>query len=209
MFFIVEVDNDGFQILDVNGNPIISKDRGDGDRLGVDATIAPGQSISLEPVSSNVSQSFREYCENGGSEDLRVDGSSSAVDFVVNADATDDIRISEIRFLLTITNFRENGSMFGQDPELTNGILLSIRSNSIDKDLINITLSEHFRELFSHSGTTVDRSGNNDVVSAGIYFGGAVSLVGGSSDYVRVRVRDDLTDNEYKYFTCTVTGIKG
>lgn len=178
-------------------------------RLQVETTIAPGQSVNIGgAVPDDVSQIFREYCEDGGSEDLRVDGSSTPVDFEVNADPSDDILINEIRFLLTVNNFKERGDKFGNGNALSNGILLQIRSNSIDRDLATIKISEHFREFFSPAGTTVDRTSSNDVVSAGLYLGGAIRLMGGSGDYVRVRIRDDLSGGDYKYFTCTVHGTK-
>ncbi len=74
--------------------------------------------------------------------------------------------------------------------------------------IANVQLTEDFFRLYSPGGVNLDRTGASDILSAGLFLGGAVMLEAGTSDQVKVTVRDDLSSGGlFNYFTVTVHGV--
>jgi hypothetical protein len=177
--------------------------------LQVESSIAPDSVISVTPPVSSSSNIFMQRVENGGSDDLSIDGSSVPVEFVVNADASDDIILYEVRFVMVVNSLSIDGTSFGSISALTNGVLLTVKSNSIETNIANLQINEDFLSLYSPGGTYLEYAAENDFIVSGMYFGGNTKLYAGSSDFVKITVRDDLSSAaKFKYFTCTVHGKK-
>ena len=127
-------------------------------------------------------------------QDLLVDGSTTPVDFDFDADLTQDIKLFEIRFLLTGQDLRLDGSSFGASSALTNGIRMAVISNGVETEMGVVKINEDFFQL-PFSKFLFDTAGPKDFLSLAQEFGGVVTLKAGDPvvDRVRVTVRDDLT----------------
>jgi hypothetical protein len=146
---------------------------------------------------------------NGGSPNLAVDGSSTPVQFTYDADGTDDIAINGLRFVASALEWKFELDHFGNGNELTNGLLLEIRANGGGSyvEVGNFKISEHFIEWADAGSWSVQPLGSDLLVAELLVCGMAV-LEGGSSDQVRVTVRDDLTDVGLYRASLVVRGTK-
>jgi len=169
---------------------------------------AVGNPVDSVPATTNAAQIYKSQVTNTGSTDLRVNGAGTPVDFDVAADPTNDIWLSEVRFVLVVNPLLAEGGKFGPINALTNGVRIQVRSNGVTTDIGNVKITEDFLAFPSRGGTVVDRTGTNDVITVGYYLGGIIPLVAGSGDFLRVTIRDNLTSVKFKHFTCTVHGIK-
>ncbi len=195
-------------LFDAYGNAIASAHESDGYKLLVKSSDAPGNT-PYGYIPGNPQLIFYDKLKTtGNATSLLVNGSVTPVEFKLNADATYDLRISEIRFVFVCDSFLIDGGSFGPIAGLTNGLIIDIQANGIIGTLINVKQNEDFLSLYSPSGTVVNVNTVKDYIVAGIYFGGAIVLKKGTTDYIRARVRDNLTSNKMAYLTVTVHGSK-
>jgi hypothetical protein len=178
--------NPQMQIVDAQGNPV---------PLGV-------------PIPEDLAQIFSEFLKDGANESLKVDGSSTPVEFEVLADVTDDLKLNEIQFVIVNNKVTIDGNQFINQNILPNGLKIEIRSNDATVELGTLTQSEDFLSIASSGGILLDRSANVDLLVITIALGGAVTLVNGSGDFVRVTVQDNLSSNDWKYFKVTLKATK-
>ena len=195
-------------IYDSYGHAIGSVHDSDGYKLLVSSTSAPGSNPYGVTPSNPQLIFYSKLATTGLATSLLVDGHTTPVEFKLNSDATYNLRITEIRFVFVCDSFQIDGSSFGPIAGLTNGIILDMQSNGLVGTLVNVKQNEDFLALYSPSGTTVQVSTVKDYIVAGLYFGGAVVLKKGTTDYIRARVRDKLTDPKMAYLTVTVHGSK-
>lgn len=176
--------------IDADGNPILSVQDGDYYRLAVEASIKPGSSIGISPAVSVTATAFSEYLEeSGGSPDLNVDGSVTPVVFDVTADPVYDIVLREMRIVMTSGSI--TWGAFGKGGgALTNGVLFEARLDEAASPvtLTNLTVNEEFLLL---QFPDTELGGLRHVVLASYGFA-EEKIVAGSSDFVRVTVRDEL-----------------
>lgn len=195
-------------IYDSYGNAIGSEHDSDGYRLLVSSSVVPG-SNPYGTIPSNPQLIFYDKLKTtGNAVSLLVNGSVTPVEFKLNADVSYDLRITEIRFVFVCDSFLIDGSSFGPINGLTNGIIVDMQSNGLIGTLVNVKQNEDFLALYSPSGVSVEVSTVKDYIVAGIYLGGAIVLKKGTTDYIRARVRDNLTDAKMRYLTVTVHGSK-
>jgi hypothetical protein len=165
-----------------------------GDRLKVDAQ------FTVQPNVSN-GRYYVIGAKNGGSADLRVNGSGTPVVFTVPADATYDLGIIEFR-LHAIAGGVKFGQFLNKASALTNGILVEAKFNNVVLTFDPLKITEDFKSKFSFGpgmGFVWNVvPGRDDIVASGM-FPAAMPLrkVGTFSpdDYIKVTVRDDLTTN--------------
>jgi hypothetical protein len=194
-------------LYDESGNAVGVLLDGSVYRIQVEAQLAPGASVQIGGVTpEDPGDIFRERVENGGSDDMLVDGSVTPVLFTVGADATKDTSISEVRFVLSANKFNFGEDNFGSQPALTNGVKLEVVKGGTPSLLALIQQNEDFLTFYSPGGIFFDSAGTNDILGVGIFLGGAVILDANTSDEIRVSIQDDLTSTLYKYFTATVFG---
>lgn len=148
-----------------------------------------------------------EYVVNGGSSDLRVNGSGTPVVFTYAADSTVDTRIISINFMLVASSIKFDGDSFGPISALTNGVEVKITAESQTAIIHEFFITEHIREFASSGGFDYFVAAN-DAVGSLLDVGGSLTLVAGSADKIEVTIRDKLTSKKIKYFACFVKGIK-
>jgi hypothetical protein len=158
-----------------------------GDRLRVDGLISP--------VPSTTIIYFDTRLYNGSSELMNVNGSVTPVNFDFTPAS------GETWYLDSITLFlQDNGvtspTSFGAITELTNGLEFRVKSNGteylISSCKNNMHLSLHFKEDQFVPGTT-GLFETADIFTGRANFKNPIILKNSTSDFVRMRVRDNLS----------------
>jgi len=155
------------------------------------------------------------YLKNGSSSDMRVDGSSTPVNFRLEANATDLIYASQVRCFGGGNGIKYN--QFLSKPGaggLTNGLLFTIRSNNNVITLPVIKTTEDFKNLFSFPSTTdfsISIQAGADqfiaVFTPSLPFILQPQGTFVTDDYVEVRVSDSITSG-ISQLECMVDGFK-
>jgi len=152
-----------------------------------------------------------DFVRNNGSPSLNVDGSDTPVVFSFDADAYQDTIVHELRVGVTTQDFVFDGTKFGLKDSLDNGVLIEVVLSGQAYELANIKLNEDWL-FFSNSsagvGTILNNTGPKDVMAVGFGFE-SVTLSAGSSDQIRVTIRDDLSGGgatALNYFQIKVFG---
>ena len=148
------------------------------------------------------------FLENGGSSDLVVDGSGTPVKFSFGADATDDIQLTSLRFVVSVGgSFDFDGNSFAEGAALANGISIDLVANggNFDQNITTITINEDFARLLDFQPF----SDIDAVITASLPFGGNVILEAGSSDEISVTINDNIAlgARGVDYFTATLYGV--
>jgi hypothetical protein len=160
-----------------------------------------GEQISALPV--------REFFTNAGSNDMKVDGSSSEVRFTIEADATKDKYIKTISFL--ISDASATLSEFGNlNSALANGCKLSWQSQEEGEIVISDQLTTNFEFVrlcvgnpsfgdsagsFRASNITSTSEGFLPVLDVSSVFGlpFGFRLRAGTTDKLVLTIRDNVT----------------
>lgn len=186
----------GFDNLISRSKPVtISRDRDSPHRLGLF-----GVTGSVSVTAKELSDLFIEEALNGGSADMKVNGSVTPVDFIVAASATTDVFIEDLIF-----DAQANGIKFGQflaqNTSLTNGIEVTIKSDDVITVLPIIKSTEDFKNKFSAlsgdgSHFRIDvQAGRDEMLAVFSFPNPFIVRVQGSfttDDFIRVRIRDSL-----------------
>lgn len=145
--------------------------------------------------------------KSGGGESLRVDGSTTPVDFELGPTVADEVwSIRELLLTFTADDFSFDGLSFGPNSAMTNGISVKIVKNAVATEVFLIKQNEDFLRVPGRT-PLVNNTGPKDVLGAAIAFQGLV-LNQATSDVVRVTVNDDLTSVKLKYLTATLFAVK-
>lgn len=173
---------------------------------------AAGNPVSSVSVPSDPGNIVSDFVKSGGSPNLIVDGSGTPIEFVFNAHVSEDIALIGLDFVGTTGDFKlDDGSAhFGQQNELGNGLKVEIRSNNETVEIFNFKQNEHFAHFSGGGDQFTLHAMSKDFMRSSWNIGGAIRLVGGSGDFVKVTVRDKLTDGpSFYYLQCFVKAIKG
>jgi hypothetical protein len=165
-------------------------------RLAVDTKQGDGQASNIgQAVPENLARYYRHWLDvvGTGAIDMKVNGSSTPVVFAAEADPTKDVRIQEVRVVMTSQDFVLDGTSFGNRSLLTNGILFEIVNEYGTQTIANIKSNEDFLFFPSPIGIVLNNTGPKDVLIAGFYLAGSPRLRAGTSDVLRATVRDNLT----------------
>lgn len=187
----------GFDNLISRSKPVtISRDRDSPHRLGLF-----GVTGSVSVTAKELSDLFIQEAMNGGSNDMKVNGSVTPVDFTIPASSTTDIFIEDLIF-----DGQANGIKFGQflaqNIPLTNGLEITIKSDDVTTIFPIIKSTEDFKNKWAAlsgdgSHFRIDVQAGRDEMLAIFSFPNPFLLrVAGSfttDDFIRVRVRDNLT----------------
>jgi len=140
---------------------------------------------------------------------LLVDGSSQEKIFTLDADSSKDIYINELRLIFSAQDIKMDGGSFGSRDTLTNGIKIEVVSNGITTQLANLQLNECLLAFGSPDAQLVfNNTGAYDALATGLLLYGIPVLKAGTSDKVKVTVRDNLTHVTYKHMCLVVYGTK-
>jgi hypothetical protein len=158
-------------------------------------------------VPSDPSQLVLEFCKNGGSESLLVDGSVTPVSFDAGPIATDEVwSLREVLLTFAADDFSFDGDSFGPNVKMTNGIDIQIVQNGTPVSIFTVYQNEDFLRLPGRT-PLVNNTGPKDILGAAIAFQGLV-LNESTSDVVRVKVQDNLTSVKFQYLTATIFAVK-
>jgi hypothetical protein len=169
-----------------------------GDQSAIQVTVNPGAADGA----------VAKFVENGGSEDLIVNGSGTPVSFTVDADPTNDIILNSLRIVLSAQTIDFDGGSFGKGSSLTTGVEVKITADNgvFTATLLTLQLNEDFFRLLD---VTTSAPPAGAILAASLAFSGDVRLVAGTGDKVEVVVNDNLTVGSLglNYFTGTVYGV--
>lgn len=177
------------------------------------AASGEGQAIPIEVnlsggPPSDLSTIVRQVLESGGSDSLLVDGSTTPVVFEFVSDPTYDIKLYEVRFIVTGQDFTLDGDSFGGAPGLTNGVKVSVVAGAVEVEMAVIKANEDWF-LVPFAEVAVDVAGPKDYMVLAQKYSGVVTLEAGGTDRVKVTIRDDLTiNNQINRFQVVVLGVK-
>lgn len=181
-------------------------------RLLVEADIKPGSSVKVSRFPSDPAAFVSTFLKNNSSKEMNVDGSTTPVDFIFNADPVYDIALDKIKFIFHCDSLPTGGDDFGSDGILDNGVKFDIILNSVTTELVVLNTNDDFL-LFPQQGTQLPSYDGpiGDVLVASFDFDGAVVMSAGSSDQLKIIVRDDIRSNskhKCNLFRAAVYGIK-
>lgn len=168
---------------------------------------------------------FRDYFRNAaGSEDMRVDGSVTPVEFVIRAPITRDVDRYVKSLSFVIADAGASLNQFGNIGVLANGVEfeysnLLAQGGVVSLGLGGLTTNFSFIELclgtpaFGDGGTVFranNVSGNSEAYIPALYFENfglpnGVLLRGGTNDRLVLRINDDITGVDQ--FTCVANGF--
>jgi hypothetical protein len=158
-------------------------------------------------VPSEPSDLVLTFCKNGSSEDLRVDGSSTPVNFEAGPTVTDEIwSVRELLLTFAADDFNFDGDSFGPITKLTNGVSIRVVKDSVTTEVFVVKQNEDFLRVPGRT-PLVNNTGPKDILGAGLSFQGLV-LNQADGDKIQVTVRDNLTSVKLQYFTATLFAVK-
>lgn len=162
-------------------------------RLKTSLYTVDGDPISFSGVPSNPVAIANDYVYNGSNHSLLVDGSVTPVEFTYPAHATKDASLQEIFFILASNSITFGVNNFGAIAgPLPNGVLVEVTSNGNAGEVDNLFQNECFVAFASPGGFQWIVS-SKDMMYSQFVIGGSLKLKAGTSDCVKITVRDDLT----------------
>lgn len=174
-------------------------------RLKVTLFTQDGDPIAFGSVPPTPEEIYNHFCLNAGSESLLVNGSSTPVVFTYPAHAEHDISLQEIKFVLSANGITFGTNYFGGVAgPLTNGLLVEITAGGATGTVYNLKQNESFVNFASPGGFEWVVS-SKDLMAATYSIGGGFKLKAGTSDCVKVTVRDNIS-SAGTYFKCFVKG---
>lgn len=164
-----------------------------------------GDPVTFGAVPPNPASIRNEFVLNGTNDSLLVDGDPTPVEFTYDADATYDISLQEIGFVMSARRITFGTGDFGRtNGPLTNGVLVQITSDGNTGTVAVLTRNESFVHFASPGGFGWIVS-SLDMMYSNYLIGGGLKLKAGTSDNVKVTVRDDIGFCAL-YFKCEVKG---
>jgi len=156
------------------------------------------------------SENFDSFLLNGASEQMAIDGSTTPVDFRIDADATQDIVITQLVFA------GQDGSIkfskwFGFNSPLTNGVALTLKSDNVSATFPVMKTTTRLMAFSSGNIENASVTGEAVVVSfrqldPPIVIRAQGTHGVGNDDFIQVRIQDSLTGMDD--FTCVARGYK-
>ena len=182
----------------------IDTDTGQG-RLKSTLYTPDGDPIAFGSVAPNPESIKNDFVRYSTSPSLLVDGSVTPVEFAYNADATHDISIQEIGFVVASNSIAFGNGNFGAiGGPLSTGLLVQITAGGNTGTISNLTRNECFVHFASPGGFQWVVS-SKDMLASNYLIGGGLKLKAGTADNVKITVRDDIS-SAGSYFQCIVKG---
>ena len=188
----------GFDNVISRSKPVtIARDLDSPHRLGLF-----GITGSVQVSQKELSDLFVEEALNGGSNDMTVNGSGTPVDFTIPAQVEKEIFIEDL-----ILDGQDNGIKFGQflgqNSALTNGVEVTIKSDNIETTFPIIYTTEDIKNKWAALGGDganfrIDvQAGADEVLGILRFVNPFIIRAQGTfttDDFIRVRIRDNLTN---------------
>ena len=164
-----------------------------------------GDPVAFGSAPATPESIVNKFVINGTNSSLLVDGSVTPVVFTYPADAIHDISLQEIQFVIASNSVTFGGGYFGgTGGPLANGVLVEIVSNGNTGTVAIMKQNECFVHFASPGGFQWVVS-SKDMLASTYVIGGGLKLKAGTSDMVRITIRDDI-DAAAVYFKCQVKG---
>ena len=167
--------------------------------MALAAYAKPGGDISgtsqINPVPLNPYVYLNKLILNGSSADMCVDGSSTPVNFDYSPGTDETWYLERISFLIDDLG-NMDASKFGFLSELTNGLVIKIKTNGTEYTVATLKNNMDVVMMFP-IGDGHHSSGGNFLGSVNAYsgvmtFNEPMTLKDSTSDYIRFTVNDDL-----------------
>jgi hypothetical protein len=161
-------------------------------RLAVDVNFSEGAIIPVIPANNLVYRTTDLL--NSGSPNMAVNGSSTPVSFKLQASGSQTFYLERI-VLLLLDDGNIDFSKFGAGAALTNGIQLNMSVASTVYEVCVINNNADIVLKFTGGAGTQGNGGfsPNDAYWGAMTFGKNITLNGGTSDFVEIKIRDNLT----------------
>jgi len=111
------------------------------------STIVKSGEITTTP--GGIADKYYEFFRNGGSSDMRVDGSSTTQTFSIPLDSTKTVFVQQIRCFGGASGAIKYGGFLSSNQDLTNGLTITIKSDDNTFTFPVIKNSEDFKNTFS------------------------------------------------------------
>jgi len=172
-----------------------------------------GISGSVSVIPTGFPNRFNGDCANLGVTDLTINGAATPTIFKVNAIANFDIYVNEIR-IHGLSNGVKFGKFLNLNSVLTNGILITVKTDNIVTVEPTIKSTDDLKARFSTSGAwNLDVQAGGDHVLASQVLGSfpfvirAQNTFGvGNDDYFQILIRDNLS--QVTNLFCTIIGFE-
>jgi len=169
-----------------------------------------GDAVNFPVAPADASGINNDFVRQGGAvpdtADLRVDGSATPVDFTFNSDPADDELINEISIVMVANSITSGSEKFAGLVALTNGLQAIYYDGTTEVSLGIINQNEDFMHFASPGGYDFWAL-SKDQLLASQYVNGIVTLEGGSTQKLIIRVADDLSSG-IDYLKCQVKAVK-
>ena len=150
---------------------------------------------------------------NGGSDNLRVNGSVTPVNFRIESDATKSLFIQELRFI-AVANGIKYDQFLNLNMRLTNGVLTTIQSSESVFNFLPINSTEDFLATFSEPPQSFrfEKQAGADVMIGSFQLDNPFEIQKTGTfaidDYIQVTIQDNLTSTNLKTFKFYALGFK-
>lgn len=159
-------------------------------------TVIKGDSESKQALPSSRPVKYSTpFLLNGGSQDLRVDGSGGAnIEFIHAPGVGQTLFVQKVVFEL-----RDDGALkldqFGSLPGLTNGVLAEVRSVG---NIVTSTTIKNNGDFISAADIifALDQFQGSSILVYNVLFAQNITLFGDKGDFIKLTIRDDLTSLE-------------
>ncbi len=167
--------------------------------LGISGSVTAGE--------GDVTGRIIEFAVDGGfGSDLRVDGSVTPVDYTIDASATKERFFTALRFE-ALGNGIQFTKFLSQNSALTNGVLVTIRSNNSEVTFPAIQSTEDFASFFSRGPSDFDffDVSGTDYFRSTLTFAAPFQLFKqgtfAADDFIKITIQDDLTSgiSEFRF----------
>ena len=165
--------------------------------LGISGSVTAGE--------GDVTGRIVEFATNGGAgTDLRVDGSVTPVEYYINASPDKERFFTSLRFE-ALGNGIQFTNFLSQNGALSNGVLVTIRSNDSEITFPAISATEDFASYFSRGESDFDLFD----VSGTDYFRATLSFTApfqlykqgtfATDDFIKIAIQDDLSSGIQRF----------
>ena len=165
--------------------------------LGISGSVTAGE--------GDVTGRIIEFFADGGSEDMRVNGSlGTPVTFRVEASATQERFFNTLRFE-ALGNGIQFTNFLSKNTSITNGVVLTIRSRDSQVEFPSIHTTEDFGSIFSRGPSDFDvfDVSGTDYFRATLTFAAPFQLFKqgtfATDDFLEISIMDDLTSGMVQF----------
>lgn len=168
-----------------------------GDRLKVNS--------NLEPIPASNIVYFYSRLLNGSNASMIVNGSSTAQQFSAAPGGSETWYVDQVSLLMEAGD--AGIDEFGEDPPLSNGLLLNVQSLGTGYNMANFLINADLGLFFDRTIIPASGSGYYDTDDAAFFtatFKTPIRLNGSQSDFIRFTVRDNMNNQGLDFLRASI-----